>query len=341
MLLVKRFDGMSIAYKPLVSVILPVYNGGRFLEAALESLRDQTYTNFEVIVINDGSNDNSMEIIETFHMPNMRIFSQQNQGLPATLNRGIKLALGEYIARMDQDDVSDPDRLEMQAKYLMLHPDIGVVGTGYKLIDTAGKILGIRQPPCSPQQVERMLFVGNPLVHGSVMFRKEMIEQFGYYSERETLEDYHLWSRLAGNVKMVNLPNVLYSYRYQVPGSMVNQNFRQYSIERNRICSELWKRGFPPSPWGEHQSIDKKLRYVHQMCTDHNLLAKLSDRRFSRSEREYFILTSLGIAAAYINLHRVSLAFVEYIAAIMVGWGDFFLMAKVIRHVFLALTEKK
>ncbi len=332
---------MSIDYNPLVSVILPVYNGQPYLTTALESLRSQTYNNFEIIVINDGSTDNSIDIINSFELPNMRVFSRENHGLAATLNRGIELSQGKLIARMDQDDVSEPDRLDKQVEFFALHPEIGVAGTGYKLIDTQGNTLGLRQPPCCPREIERRLFVGNALVHGSVMFRRELIEQAGNYSVSEKLEDYHLWSRLIGIIQMANLPNILYGYRYNVPGSMVDQNFRQYNLEKNRLRDELWKRSFPPVPWGDFQSIDNRFRQISRVRAYLDSTAKFSKNKFNRSEREYYLLTSLGIAREAVQRQHRSIAIREYITALLTHWGDFLITAKIIRHMFTSLIGNR
>src|SRR5437660_806769 len=107
---------MLVSKHPLVSVLLPVYNGARFLEGGIESILSQSYRNIELIIINDGSSDDSAQIISKFHDPRIRAYSQENQGLAATLNRAIHLAKGEYLARQDQDDLSLPQRLEKQAR---------------------------------------------------------------------------------------------------------------------------------------------------------------------------------------------------------------------------------
>jgi len=126
--MIKQSDA-PISTAALVSVVLPAYNCPAYLGMAIKSILDQTFENYEFIIIDDGSTDNTPEIIQTFIDPRIRFFQQQNQGLAATLNRGIELARGKYIARMDQDDISMPERLAKQVKYLDSHPECGMIGT--------------------------------------------------------------------------------------------------------------------------------------------------------------------------------------------------------------------
>ena len=122
-------DKPALFHEILVSVVLPVYNGAKYLRDAIDSMLAQSYANFELIIIDDGSTDDSINIISAFNDPRIRLYSQENQGLAATLNRGITLAKGAYIARQDQDDVSLPNRLSKQAAFLETNPDYGMVGT--------------------------------------------------------------------------------------------------------------------------------------------------------------------------------------------------------------------
>ena len=115
--------------QPSVSVLLPVYNGAAYLEQAVQSILDQTYGYFELIVINDGSTDESSSIIERFKDARIRLYNQQNQGLAASLNHAVELSKGKYLARQDQDDVSFPQRFEKQVRFLESHPRCGMVGT--------------------------------------------------------------------------------------------------------------------------------------------------------------------------------------------------------------------
>lgn len=126
---------------PLISIVIPVYNAERFIEKAIESICNQSYKNIEIIVIDDGSIDESLQIIKSIRDDRIRIISRENRGLIASLNEGINLSRGSYIARMDADDISSPIRIEQQVKYFEHHIDCGVLFTGLEYIDENGNII--------------------------------------------------------------------------------------------------------------------------------------------------------------------------------------------------------
>ncbi len=133
---------------PKVTVLLPVYNGARFLRQAIDSVLSQTWKDFELLVVNDGSTDGTAAILESYSDPRIRILSNvQNIGLTLSLNKGLQSARGEYIARIDADDIALPIRLEKQVSYLDQHPEVGLVATGVKVIDERGHVTGSYQAP--------------------------------------------------------------------------------------------------------------------------------------------------------------------------------------------------
>lgn len=207
---------------PLVSVLLPVYNGAPYLHAALESVFSQTFDDFEVIAINDGSRDSSGDILRSVADPRLRYFEQANQGLAATLNRAIHEARGLYLARQDQDDLSRPDRFAKQVAYLDEHPEYGLLGTWAEI--WVENVPGARahRHPTENHEIQFELLFDNPFVHSSVMFRRSLVETIGGYStdrSRQPPEDYELWSRMARHCRVANLPELLQVYR-EMPGSM-------------------------------------------------------------------------------------------------------------------------
>ena len=201
--------------------------------------------NFELIVINDGSTDSSWETIQTYNDPRLKAFTQENCNLPCTLNRGISLSQGNLIARMDQDDINRVDRLSKQVAYLQSHEDIGLLGTSYKVIDTDGNCIGNRYQITHPYHVKRQMYTGNPFAHGSVMFRRELVEQVNCYDVSAKIEDFDLWSRLTHVTSMANLPELLYSYRVGISSSMVSSNKEAYSDETHKLINMLWQSGSP------------------------------------------------------------------------------------------------
>jgi len=207
---------------PLLSVILPVYNGGKYLHAAISSILMQTYSDFEVIVINDGSLDDSGSTVHSFNDSRIRYIEQTNQGLAATLNRGIDLAHGVYVARQDQDDISLPYRLAKQVAYMQAHPECGLLGTWAQIMEIEKLSDRFHRHPTDPGELRYHLLFNNPFVHSSVMLRKSVLDQIGGYStdpERQPPEDYELWSRISRVAEVSNLPESLLIYR-EIPSSM-------------------------------------------------------------------------------------------------------------------------
>ncbi len=215
--------GKKMEKKPLVSVILPVYNGEKYLAEAVESILSQSYQNFELVIIDDGSKDKSQEIIKRFKDKRIRVYTQINKGLAETLNRGISLAKGVYIGRQDQDDFSYPQRLEKQVNYLNKNQKCGLVGTWADIWEDGNeKTHRFHKHPSTNKLLQFFLLFNNPFVHSSVMIRKTALKEVGFYStdkSRQPPEDYELWSRIARKYDLANIPEILHAYR-EVPLSM-------------------------------------------------------------------------------------------------------------------------
>ena len=206
----------------LISVILPVYNGAAYLREAIESVLSQTFESFELIVINDGSKDESASIIEAYDDPRIRYLYQENRGLAATLNRAIELSRGEFIARQDQDDVSLPERLEKQVAFLRAHPECGMVGSWAEIWEGKTRTQRMHRHPAESAALKFELLFDNPFVHSSMLIRKEVFDRVGLYAtdkSRQPPEDYELWSRVARSFQVANIPEPLLIYR-EMPGSM-------------------------------------------------------------------------------------------------------------------------
>ena len=199
---------------PLVSVVMPVYNGGLFLQEAIDSILSQRYKNLEFIIVNDGSNDNSESIILSNYDNRIRYFSNLcNKGLIYSLNFAIEQANGEFIARMDADDVATSDRIEQQVEFLLTHLDHGICGTNFIQIDTNGKLISKVSLPQTNKDAQTFLFFGNCFCHSSIMIKASLIRLFQYREEYLVCEDYDLWSRIAQKTKVANLPHFSTFYR--------------------------------------------------------------------------------------------------------------------------------
>lgn len=211
-----------ITKNPQVSVVLPVYNGEKYLTESIASILAQTFEDFEFIIINDGSSDRSEEIIRSFADSRIRYFSQANQGLSKTLNRGIALASGKYIARQDQDDISLSIRLEKQVLFLEENPCTLLLGTHAQILEEDRLADRMQAHPLSDAEIRLGMLFDNFFVHSSVMIRREALIEAGGYSEditRQPPEDYELWSRIMRQGELANLAEPLLVYR-EVANSM-------------------------------------------------------------------------------------------------------------------------
>lgn len=203
--------------KPTISVIMSVFNGKEFLNEAIESILNQTYKNFEFIIMNDGSEDGSLEIIKEYQERDSRIviINQENMGLTKSLNRGIEQSRGKYIARQDADDISYLDRFEKQLKFIDNKNDCMVCSSNYEVINNLGEIISSRI-----QATKKFIWIyfllGNQVAHGTVLIDKNIFKEIGYYDERLCCsQDYDLWMRALNYNKycISFVDSILYKYR--------------------------------------------------------------------------------------------------------------------------------
>lgn len=198
-------------YIPEISCILPVYNDAENIRNSMQSILDQTFENFELIVINDGSTDETQKILESIKDPRIvLIHFEENQGLVRALNAGIARARGEFIARMDSDDYCYPERFEKQLAVLRENPTIAMVGSLCRIqVLPGGEIIHFRSP-LEDAEIRKVMCWRNPIVHSSVMIRKNaVLEADGYSEEFHIGEDYHLWFKVMKNYPAVILEDEL------------------------------------------------------------------------------------------------------------------------------------
>jgi glycosyltransferase involved in cell wall biosynthesis len=214
---------------PLVSIIIPVYNAEKFIHESLASIVSQTYTSLEIIVLNDGSTDSSEAIIKKISDPRIKYVAHSNRGMAATLNAGLKMCAGKYIARQDADDISRPDRIQKQVEFLEENKDVALAGTWAEIIDEHGKSTRKfhRHPPGNDELKFGLLF-DNPFVHSSVMFTRAAIDTHGNYNEKlhALVQDFDLWFRISRKYNIANLSEDLQLYRQTSDGiSAATQDF--------------------------------------------------------------------------------------------------------------------
>lgn len=208
---------------PMVSVVMSVYNGERFLREAVESILDQRFREFEFIIIDDGSTDRSALMLDHYQNTDgrVKVYHERHAGLAKSLNQGCAIAQGKYIARMDADDVASKDRLVWQVNFLESHPEIAVLGGAVEWIDENGKSLETPRYPSEDREIKKILHSGYcALWHPTVLLRREMfLSVGGYRSVVAHAEDYDLWLRMADHFQLANLEAVVLKYRihgYQI-----------------------------------------------------------------------------------------------------------------------------
>jgi len=203
------------------TVLLPVRNGGRWLGETIQSLENQTFKDFELLVIDDGSTDNSIDIIKQSNLQHIRVIPGPQQGLAKALALGVNESKTEIIFRQDQDDISLPSRFQLQYNFLEENKDHVAVGSNATKIDEKGKKKGVIKSPNKSKAIEMYFNLSNPLVHSSMAFRKSAVLYAGNYwspSSDPFPEDFHLWSRLIKKGEIANIPKRLVKYRLSSKG---------------------------------------------------------------------------------------------------------------------------
>lgn len=193
---------------------MPVYNCERFLREAVESILSQTFCDFEFIIVNDGSTDSTSAILKNYTDMRVTLVDRKHQGLVASLNQGLALAWGEYVAIMHGDDVALPTRLERQVGFLCQHLEVGILGTACRLIHVDGWDIGLQSWPVSDLDIRWTSLLASPFGHPTVMMRRRVVVESGLnYSESFGAEDYDLWTRLLNYTRGANLREPLLKYR--------------------------------------------------------------------------------------------------------------------------------
>ncbi|TKC55811.1 glycosyltransferase [Pedobacter hiemivivus] len=204
----------NIAGDPPISVVMPVYNASQFLNQAIDSILTQTYTDFEFIIINDGSTDNTDTIINSYTDNRIKYFiNPVNLGIVETLNKGIDLARGKYLARMDADDIALPERFEKQYHLMEHNPQIAVCGSHAFNINDSGIKTGNNAFPIADKEIKAQLLFHNTFIHPTTFFKTEVIKKYKYQGDYHYAEDYYLLAQIATEHELANLDEELLLYR--------------------------------------------------------------------------------------------------------------------------------
>lgn len=300
---------------PVVSVVMPVYNSEKFLREATESILNQTFKDFEFIIIDDGSTDKSGEIIKSYKASDGRIRlieHKQNKGLVESLNHGLSESRGQYIARMDADDISLPNRLKKQVTFLDSHSSIVVVGSWYQKIDDTGSHGAIVKNFTDPTIIDFHKLFFNPVAHPSVMFRKKEIESVGgYRGSLQHVEDFDLWSRFSEPKLFANIPEILYKYRVHHKSisannkrlqekamiSIILNNIRRYG-NYSQQDAELLRTSFSPK-MSLFFTLFRRQRLLKKLLDDYANANKISPNEKKRISQSLYIYSPWYVLANY------------------------------------------
>jgi len=272
---------------PLVSVNMVVYNGEQFISDSIQSILNQTYANFELVIVNDGSIDKTSEIINSFEDSRIKYFENDNNiGQNFSRNIALKYSIGKYVAVMDADDISYDHRLEKQIKFMEENEDYGLIGSLAEVIDHTGKPLGIIQSKCfPPDETMVYLFFRNCFTHSSILFRKEILEKVGIDTGRLLASDYEIIVKVSRFMKVGNSNEILVKYRRHDKSVLyLNKNIKA-AYGQSIIINQINELGLNPSEaeLNIHHSIYKK--FVHIVDKDYYLTLNWLDKLFNANRK--------------------------------------------------------
>ena len=233
---------------PLVTILMPVYNAALYVKEAVDSILNQTFTDFELIIFNDGSTDESSKVLNAIKDERIILHDyKNNSGYVAHLNEGLRMAKGLYIARMDADDIALPERLAKQVALLNREPNVGLCGTRYQMF---GTLNGVIQLPEDDKQIREFMLEHSPMGHPTVMFRKAIVDQYKLAYDKTFMpsEDYKMWYDFSKVSELRNLPEVLLHYRVHPHQISLYQNETQRAHADAVRILQLTDKGFELTP---------------------------------------------------------------------------------------------
>jgi glycosyltransferase involved in cell wall biosynthesis len=210
-----------------ITVLMPAYNASNYISEAIASVLEQTFSDFELLIIDDGSVDDTADIVRRFNDPRIVLIQQKNAGIAAALNSGLKLARAEYIARFDADDICYANRLEMQYEFMMSNPGCIVVGSDVDYVDVDGNfIFSHHAPAYTNTQIKSLPSSVCPFIHSSVLFKRSVIPGAGYNEHAHTFEDHFLWLQISDQGKFHNLSRSLMQVRLNPQSLTIDEKWR-------------------------------------------------------------------------------------------------------------------
>ncbi len=294
---------------PRITVLMSVFNGEPYISESVRSILNQTFTDFEFLIIDDGSTDGTSKILERFseNDSRIRVLRQNNQGLIASLNLGLSLARGQFIARMDADDISLPRRLFEQVIYLEANPSIGLVGGQVAVIDESGSSHALKRLkfPTSARAARKKLHFGSPVAHPACMFRTRLAKSSGGYRSYFThCEDYDLWLRISEKTETSNLKNTVLLYRVHDTNTSVMKRHLQIKGSLLAYIAYRYRRDGKPDPVESWSCIE--LQSLSSSCSDASLFSFVQIR-MARMQIDDLSQDDYATALSLIPMSRLSL----------------------------------
>jgi len=288
---------------PLISVVMAVYNGAEYLDEAIKSILEQTLTAFEFLILDDGSKDNSLKIIQKYASSDSRIIliTRENRGFAFSLNEMLAIAKGKYIARMDQDDIALKNRFELQIQYLENHPEVAVLGGGCHMIDHKGRYLTTLTHPETNEEIQSKILVGHCAIsHPSAMIRRKILmDNGGYDLDYGLVEELDLWLRLGEQADLANLREPIIKYRLHNK-SVSEKNGLMQREAGKRACEAAWiRRGILAK-----YEANEGWRPTDEKNSQHSFI--LTYGWWAFSSQEYLTAISYGFNAVLIKPFNIS-----------------------------------
>jgi glycosyltransferase involved in cell wall biosynthesis len=233
---------------PKVTVLMPAYNAAKYIAEAITSVLAQSFTDFELLIVNDGSNDGTAKIVRLFNDPRIVLISQENKGVASALNLGLRYARAPYIARFDADDVCYADRLKVQYDFITAYPEYSVIGSAADYVDADGHYIFTHHPAGHlNEEIQQLKYSICPFIHSSVFYNKELVINAGGYNEHAyTFEDHFLWVNILKTEKACNLSQPLIKVRLNPESITIDEKWHsrkfrsiKYATLKNRTITEV------------------------------------------------------------------------------------------------------
>lgn len=333
---------MPDSKSPKVTVFIPVYNREHYIGDAIESILAQTFSDFEILLVDDGSTDSSADKIRSFSDPRIRLVcNEENLGIPKTRNKGVELARGEYMAMLDSDDRAYPKRLEKQIAFLDNHPEYAQVGSWCRMMDAQGRILEkIKRQPALSDDIHAQFLFRCAMSNRSIMARTTILQEFGYRNDFPRCQDYELHVRLAKKFKLGNIPECLVYGRIH-PQQITEQTSDLGDAKKHEIISgQLHELGvtFSQEDLEPHLTLSRMRKSHFVPDADYLQWAQEWLERLQQANTQTHRYAEPAFS------HALSKKWLQacWTARKKIGWaiGKYFFSSTLSKHVFLTLPKK-